>query len=135
MKSRLRSPTGPCMTCPPAHPTSLTLCPPFSHSQPIPKTLTSLQARTAFPLVGPSVWNALPGILTLGPVLPSGRGGKVTLSTRPPRARRKSGHTLRPHGPPSPQPALLSRHHWHAGLLPAVVFTAVSPELRMVPHT
>ena len=106
IKSRLHSPTGPCMTCPAVHPTSLTQGPPFSHSQPTPKTLTSLQAHRAFLLVGPSVWNVLPGILTLVPVLPSGRGGKVTLYTRSPWAPRKSGHALCPHGATLSSPCL-----------------------------
>lgn len=132
IKSRLHSPTGPCMTCTPAHPTSLTQCPPFSHSQPTPETLTSLQAHTAFLLVGPSVWNVLPGILTL---IPQDVVERSHYTCSLPEHRGRAGTPSILTGPPSPHPAWLSPHHWHAVLLLAVVFTAVSPELRTVPHT
>ena len=133
VKSSLHSPTGRCKTCPPAHPSPLTLCPPLSRSQPVPKMLTPCRPAPPSRLSGP-----LSGMLSRG----SARWFLCAPQDAAERSRHplaspstgKSGHTLRPHGPPS-QPALLSRHHWHAGLLPAVVFTAASPGLRMVPHT
>ena len=61
MKSSLHSPTGRCKTCPPAHPSPLTLCPPLSRSQPVPKTLTPCRPAPPSRLSGP-----LSGMLSRG---------------------------------------------------------------------